>query len=223
MTTDESRRVPVFPLPDVTLFPHALLPLHVFEARYVAMTRAALSGEGLIAMAMLKPGYESCYFTNHAPIHPVVGIGKILGHRVYEDGRFDLLLEGRHRARVIGEVPGGPFRVAELAVLAASEATPAAVSAAWREQVRLLLEADCGLTDCTRIEVERVLRTEASLDQLTDQVAAHLPLSADQRQELLGQTCPQSRARDLLARLEELRAGARCRASRRWQSAADRN
>ena len=50
--------VPVFPLPDLVLFPHVILPLHVFELRYRTMVRDALSGERVIALALLKPGWE---------------------------------------------------------------------------------------------------------------------------------------------------------------------
>jgi Lon protease-like protein len=53
--------VPVFPLPGLVLFPHAILPLHVFELRYRTMVREVLSGERLIAMTLLKPGWEDDY------------------------------------------------------------------------------------------------------------------------------------------------------------------
>src|SRR5437867_1357889 len=54
--------VPVFPLPGVVLFPHAILPLHIFELRYRTMVREALSGERMIAVALLKPGWERDYY-----------------------------------------------------------------------------------------------------------------------------------------------------------------
>src|SRR5262245_15723445 len=53
--------VPVFPLPDLVFFPHASLPLHIFEPRYREMTDDALKGDRLIAMALLKPGWERGY------------------------------------------------------------------------------------------------------------------------------------------------------------------
>lgn len=53
--------VPIFPLPEIVLFPGALLPLHVFELRYRTMVRDALSGERLIVLALLKPGWERDY------------------------------------------------------------------------------------------------------------------------------------------------------------------
>ena len=53
--------VPIFPLPNVVLFPSALLPLHIFEPRYRAMVVDALEGERLIGMVMLQPGWEADY------------------------------------------------------------------------------------------------------------------------------------------------------------------
>src|SRR5665213_523951 len=58
--------VPLFPLPNVVLFPRALLPLHIFEERYKAMTADALAGDKQIAMALLKPGWEKNYYCRPA-------------------------------------------------------------------------------------------------------------------------------------------------------------
>src|SRR5439155_576777 len=63
--------VPLFPLPNVVLFPRAVLPLHIFEERYKEMTAEALAGDRQVAMALLKPGWEKDYY--HRPvIEPVV-------------------------------------------------------------------------------------------------------------------------------------------------------
>ncbi|HXX93988.1 MAG TPA: LON peptidase substrate-binding domain-containing protein, partial [Planctomycetota bacterium] len=72
-----SGRLPLFPLPNVVLFPHAFLPLHIFEPRYRSMTRGALEGERLIGMALLKPGWEGDYYGN-PDVHEVIGVGKII-------------------------------------------------------------------------------------------------------------------------------------------------
>src|SRR5688572_10166724 len=106
--------VPLFPLPSVVLFPRAVLPLHIFEDRYRAMTADALDGDGLIAMALLKPGWEKSYYGKPA-IEPVVCVGKIVSHEKLPDGKYNFLLEGQVRARVIRELPiGVAYRVAEL-------------------------------------------------------------------------------------------------------------
>lgn len=102
--------VPVFPLPGVVLLPSAVLPLHIFEIRYRAMTEAALSGDRQIAMALLATGWQQSYYGKPA-IEPVVCIGTILSHERLPDGKYNFLLQGHTRARVIREVDRGePFR-----------------------------------------------------------------------------------------------------------------
>src|SRR3954462_2206335 len=91
--------VPLFPLPNVVLLPRAILPLHVFEERYKQMTADVLRGERLVAMALLKEGWERDYY--QAPqIEPVVCVGQILSHELLPDGRYNFLLQGVTRARV---------------------------------------------------------------------------------------------------------------------------
>jgi Lon protease-like protein len=111
-------RVGLFPLPNVVLFPLAVLPLHIFEERYKAMTADAVKGSRRIAMALYCPGWETNYYGS-AAIEPVVCVGTILSHERLEDGRYNLLLRGDARARIVREIPGNqPYRVAELEPLA---------------------------------------------------------------------------------------------------------
>src|SRR5438034_6247945 len=86
--------VPLFPLPNVVLFPRAVLPLHIFEERYKAMTADALAGNGQIAMAVLLPGWEKSYYARPA-IEPVVCVGAIISHEKLADGKYNFLLQGQ--------------------------------------------------------------------------------------------------------------------------------
>lgn len=112
---DESNpaEVPLFPLPNVVLFPHAVLPLHIFEERYKAMTADALAGRRQIAMALLRPGWVKCYY-GAPPIESVVCVGTILSHERLADGRYNFLLQGKTRARIVREVGDCPYRLAKL-------------------------------------------------------------------------------------------------------------
>jgi Lon protease-like protein len=105
--------VPLFPLPNVVLFPRAVLPLHIFEERYKAMTADTLREDGRIAMALLKPGWEKCYY-QHPAIEPVVCVGIILSHERLADGTYNFLLQGVTRARIARELDGKPYRIAQL-------------------------------------------------------------------------------------------------------------
>src|SRR5690242_6561563 len=98
-------RVPLFPLPNVVLLPRAILPLHIFEDRYKQMTADALAGNRQIAMALLKPGWERDYY--QAPqIEPEVCVGTILSHEKLPDGKYNFLLQGQVRARIVKECKG---------------------------------------------------------------------------------------------------------------------
>lgn len=105
--------VPLFPLPNVVLLPRAVLPLHIFEPRYRDMMRYALEGPRIIGMALLdgdwKHSYHSC-----PSVCQVVCVGRIVTHEQLDDGRYNLLLEGRLRARIVEEDRSLSFRRARV-------------------------------------------------------------------------------------------------------------
>ena len=96
--------VPIFPLPDLAFFPHTLLPLHVFEARYRAMVTDCLARDLRMAVVALKPGFESAYDGKPA-VYQVAGIGRIVQCERLASGRFNILLEGETRIRIDRELP----------------------------------------------------------------------------------------------------------------------
>jgi Lon protease-like protein len=94
--------IPLFPLPNVALFPAALLPLHIFEPRYRAMVSDALEGERLIGMVMLRPGWEPHY--EHEPDVYAVGCAGFITHADrLPDGRYNIILRGLEKFRILGE------------------------------------------------------------------------------------------------------------------------
>lgn len=106
---------PLFPLPDVVLFPHALLPLHIFEPRYRLMIEDAVRSNRLIALARLKAGHEAEYHTKSVPIYDRVCVGRITADQRLPDGRFYLILEGVVRASIEEELHDDrPYRTARL-------------------------------------------------------------------------------------------------------------
>jgi uncharacterized protein len=96
--------LPIFPLPDVTFFPHTLLPLHVFEARYRAMVMDALARDRRLAVVKLKPGFEADYAGKPA-VHPIAGAGEIVSWERLATGRYNILVKGEWRIRIESERP----------------------------------------------------------------------------------------------------------------------
>src|SRR5262249_36873339 len=115
---DFSGTARLFPLPNLVLFPYVIQPLHIFEPRYRRLMADALADDRLMAMALLKPGWEGDYHKRPA-IHPVVCLGKIFKEERLADGRYNLLLHGLARARVLEELPAEkPYRSARVELLA---------------------------------------------------------------------------------------------------------
>ncbi len=109
--------IPIFPLPNVVLFPKTLLPLHIFEERYRAMTREALAGDGRIAMVLLREGWETSYHESPA-VHEIACLGNIENYEELDDGKYNIVLAGISRVRLLREVPHSPYRLAEVEEIA---------------------------------------------------------------------------------------------------------
>src|SRR5205085_10289648 len=93
-----------FPLPNLVLFPHVVQPLHIFEPRYRQMTADALASNRLITLVLLRAGFEE-ESEKRPPLHDTACVGKVLGEQKLEDGRYNLLLRGVSRVRIVEEVP----------------------------------------------------------------------------------------------------------------------
>jgi Lon protease-like protein len=116
MFTPPKRPVPVFPLPDLVMFPDAELPLHVFELRYRTMVREALSGERWIAMATLKPGWEADYHGSPA-FHPLGCLARFEDVEWLPNDCYDLRLRGVRRVQFVRTIREFPYRACVVEVL----------------------------------------------------------------------------------------------------------
>jgi Lon protease-like protein len=94
----------MFPLPDVTFFPHTLLPLHIFEGRYRAMVADALARDRRLCVVQLQPGYEATYAGRPA-VRAVAGAGSIVKSERLPSGRYNIVLKGDARVRIEREQP----------------------------------------------------------------------------------------------------------------------
>jgi Lon protease-like protein len=105
--------IPIFPLPNVVLFPNVFLPLHIFEARYREMVQHALDGDRIIGMVLLRPGWETDY-EGRPPVYPVGCAGLITHAERLADGRFNIVLRGLEKFRIAAEEAGRSYRLAHV-------------------------------------------------------------------------------------------------------------
>lgn len=168
-----SEPIALFPLPGVLLLPHAALPLHIFEPRYRQMVERVLKDEGgtrQFAMATLAASPQD---TGRPPrVRDVVCVGHIAEHQRYPDGRFDLVLRGLCRARILDlQEPEGDrlYRQAMLGPLELPDQAVSGLTGARRE-LRSLLAGP----RLQRLQSARVVLPWIERDDLPCRVAIEL-------------------------------------------------
>jgi Lon protease-like protein len=110
------RRMPLFPLPNAVLFPHASIHLHIFEERYRALTRDILAGARLLAIGLIAP--DASEEDRSPAVQPIVGVGEIVMAHELPDGRFNLVVRGRARVHIDEELLSDrPYRLVAATVV----------------------------------------------------------------------------------------------------------
>jgi uncharacterized protein len=197
--------VPLFPLPGVVLFPRAVLPLHIFEERYKAMTADALRGRRQVAMALLRPGWERDY--HHKPaIEPVVCVGRILSHERLPDGKYNFLLQGVARAKVVREQSSGtPYRVAELEALRETDVSESDLGEERSRLLRIFRPSMLGATPVGRQFGAMLSSGEVRTQDVADLVAFNFLDDVPLKQSLLAECDVVRRVRATLDALDAAR------------------
>jgi len=115
----ETERIAIFPLSTVVLFPGVDTPLHLFEPRYRQMAADVIAGDRRIGMVAVPPEHAAGMPAD-PPVYPVGCMGRVARHRLRPDGRYDIVLSGERRFRIVSE-PAAPagrlYRMAEVAWL----------------------------------------------------------------------------------------------------------
>ncbi len=197
----------VFPLPSAVLFPHAALPLHIFEPRYRTLVREALEGDKVMALANLQAGWEGQY-GGRPPMQPILCAGLISWHEELPDGRYNILLQGVSRARLLDELPADKlYREARVELL-----PDAPFEGPEEERVRQAVFELAGRVPPSFAENFLPVVARTGGGALADVVAAAIIPEPDRRQELLEELDVRARliavlddVGDLLARLNPVR------------------
>lgn len=193
----------IFPLPNVTLFPGALLPLHVFEPRYREMLREALAGRRVLAIARLKPGFEQDY-EGRPPVFDVCGVGGVESWSERDDGRFDIGLRGLARARIIEELPPRRAFRQVRAERIVEPAVDSALVAAWQMKLGALWERLSPHLPVPVRDLKALTGGDEDVSSYADRLAAALVADPEASQQLLAEADPAERLRLLTSRVQEL-------------------
>lgn len=189
--------LPIFPLPSAVLFPNVFLPLHIFEPRYRTMVSEALEGDRIIGMVLLRPGWEADYEGQPA-IYPIGCAGLITFAERLKDGRYNIVLRGLEKIRVVGEELRRGYRLAaiERIVEATSESERAAVRTARRRLEALLVPQPEGRG------AEPKVPPSMPDEDLVNALAQYLELEPVEKQALLERETLLARCESLIELLE---------------------
>jgi hypothetical protein len=190
--------IPLFPLATVVFFPNTLLPLHVFEPRYRQMVKDIIDGERIIGMVLLKPGWEKSYEGN-PEIYSVVGMGRIVNSEPLDDGRFNIVLYGLKRVKIIDIVKDIPYRLARVEILEDVHGTNENI---YRERIVELILRWNGIIGKEHESHLINIDTRLPLENLIDAIASTSVSNVFEKQELLEEINVQKRAENILTHLE---------------------
>ena len=170
--------IPLFPLPDAVLFPHVSLPLHIFEPRYRKMVKDALEAHRTIGMILLRPGWEADYY-GRPPVFASGCAGRIEACETLEGGKYDIVLRGLTRFRVVEEHAGEPYRLATV------EPRPEAEGQAGADLDGLRRRVLAAIGRAADGPTVMVLTSDLPHATFVDALCQSLPLCALERQSLL--------------------------------------
>ena len=189
--------IPIFPLPNVVLFPQVFLPLHIFEPRYREMTADALRGDRIIGMVLLRPGWEQDY-DGRPPVYPI-GCAGVISHAEHlSDGRYNIVLRGIEKFRIVSEHHGRIYRIAEIATMdeSTADADRASVTAARRRLEALLVPQPAGRG------IDPKMPSSMADEDFVNALAQYLELEPVEKQALLERTSLLERCQSLIELLE---------------------
>ena len=193
--------IPIFPLAGAILFPRSQLPLHIFEPRYREMVRDAIDGPGQIGMIQpLRIDHD-----NQAPLYDVGCVGEVVGIEELDDGRFNIVLLGTERFRLISDsVHDGGYRCASVDIAAFDDSDPEPLSIAQRAEVEREARR---LGDAMGLAVDWDAVARLDDEMLVNAIAQVAPFDTGAKQALLEQATLDGRA-DLLVQLMEFQRAA---------------
>jgi Lon protease-like protein len=192
--------VPVMPLPGALLFPHALLPLYIFEERYRDMLEYALNHHRMFSVALIKPSCSDW----HAPedFFHVAGVGLIRACVGRSDGTSNLILQGLERVRFTGFEQDAPFPIATIAPLESETSSSVKTEALAAKVLELYSKLRTKGRELPK-KVDRYLSDLNDMEMLADLMASTFINDPLRRQQVLEELVLDQRLRLVIQYLRE--------------------
>lgn len=189
--------IPLFPLPNVVLFPNVFLPLHIFEPRYRRMVADALAGDRIIGMVLLRPGWEADY-EGRPPVYPIGCAGLITHAEPLPDGRYNIVLRGLEKFRILREDDSCGYRMGQVETLLedVTDRDRATIRAERRRLEALLVPQPDGRSNDPKVP------SSMADEDLVNALAQYLELEPVEKQALLERDGLLARCRSLIELLE---------------------
>jgi len=176
--------VPLFPLPNVVLFPKTPMPLYIFEEKYRTMIRECLAGAGELVIGLLRAGSELNY-PAISGVHEIACLGKIESYEELEDGKYNIVVVGIHRVRILREVQHSPYRMVEVEKLEEADYNERSSEVLSRQNHLGGLFARFTELATGAKQQAMDLVPQMDFESLVNMVAMTLNLAIEQKQDLL--------------------------------------
>jgi Lon protease-like protein len=193
--------IPLFPLPDLVLFPQVAVPLHIFEERYKLMINRCIDQEAVFGLVLLQRDEDAPQQESENTIHRVGVTARVVQVERIEDGRMNILCTGESRFRIEEFTASTPYWTGIVEFFEDDPEPEAALTDAYDEVSRLYRQA---MELTSRLKEARIpeLDFPASPVGLSYMVSYILDLDSERKQELLVTTSTIVRLHSLSVDLE---------------------
>lgn len=189
--------IPIFQLPNVVLFPNTFLPLHIFEPHYRKMVRKVLDPGQEVGMTLLKQPWNR---QNGSQVFQVGGMGKIAEYRELENGKFDVLLKGTSRFKLIKFLRHSPYPIGRVRIL---PEPPPHLEQAYR-LTSSLVSSFGKLSEMATMNTKTEMLEDLDFQTLVNSICSSINISDYQKQLLLEMNDLAHRANNLLKIIDDL-------------------
>jgi len=112
----EIKYFPIYPLSQTVFFPKTKIPLHISEEKYKMMVSDCLVSKGFLGIAHIKDGQEAVV-SGLPPVFKILTVGKIIDSEELPDRKYNILIEGIERGKIISEIKNDPYPMAKITPL----------------------------------------------------------------------------------------------------------